>query len=69
MSFVPVRNSVNRSMGLDRKIIGYKTSTIGELISKDGLVKNMTMEICYKVTNTNLNSIFIYPSKYMRKSI
>ena len=30
-----------------------------ESIYEDELVKNMTMKICYKVTNTNRNSICI----------
>jgi len=59
MSFEPARHSVGRSMSLDRKIIGYKTSTVSEPIYEDELVKNMTMEICYEVTNTNPNSIYI----------
>jgi len=59
MSFEPARHSVERSMNLDRKVFGYKTRTISELIYEDELLKNLTMEICYKVMNTNPNSIFI----------
>jgi len=51
MSFETVRPGVNRSMSLERKIIGYKTRTISEPIYEDELVKNMTIEICYEVTN------------------
>ena len=46
-------------MSLERKVIGYKTRTVSELIYDDELVKNMTMEICYEATNTNPNSIYI----------
>ena len=59
MSFEPVRHSVDRSISLDRKIIGCKTRTISEPIYEDELLKNLTMEICYKAMNTNLNSIYI----------
>lgn len=59
MSFKPASHSVDRSMNLDRKVIGYKTKTVSESIYEDELVKNMTMEICYEVTNTNSNSIYI----------
>ena len=46
-------------MSPDRKVIGYKTRTVSEPIYKDELVKNMTIEICYDATNTNLNCIYI----------
>ena len=50
-SFKPARHIIDRSMSLDRKFIGYKTRTVSELIYEDELVKNITMEICYEVTN------------------
>ena len=59
MSFKPARHSVDRSMSVERKIIGYKTRTVSELIYEAELVKNMTIEICYEVTNANPNSIYI----------
>ena len=59
MSFEPARHIVDRSMNLDRKVIGYKTRTISEQIHEDELRKNLTMEICYEATNTNPNSIYI----------
>jgi len=59
MSFESVRHSVDRSMSLDRKVIGYKTRTISEPIYEDELLKNLTIEICYEATNTNPNSIYI----------
>jgi len=59
MSFEFARLSVDQSMSLDRKIIGYKTRIVSEPIYEDELVKNMTMEICYEATNTNPNSIYI----------
>ena len=59
MSFEPIRHRVDRNVSLDRKIIGYKTRIVSEPIYEDELVKNMTMEICYEVTNTNPNSIYI----------
>jgi len=40
-------------MSLDRKVIGYKTRTAIEPIYQYELVKNMTVEICDEVTNTN----------------
>ena len=46
-------------MSLDKKDIQNKTRTISEPIYEDELVKNMTMEISYEATNTNLNSIYI----------
>ena len=46
-------------MSLDKKVIGKKMRTISEPICKVELVKNITIEICYKVTNTNSNSIYI----------
>ena len=54
MSFKYVRNSVDQSMSLHRKVIGYKTRTVSGLVCKDELVKNMTIEICYEATKTNL---------------
>ena len=59
MSFEPARRSVDRSMSLDRKVIGYKTRTISEPIYEDELLKNLNMEICYEATKTNPNSIYI----------
>jgi len=59
MSFKSVRHSVDRSMSLDRKVIGYKTGTVSEPIYEDELLKNLTMAICYEATNTNPNSINI----------
>jgi len=46
-------------MSLDRKDIGYKNRTVSEPIYEDELVKNMTVEICYEVTYTNPNGIYI----------
>ena len=43
MSFEATRPIVDRLTSLDRKVIGYKTRTISELIYEDELVKNMTM--------------------------
>ena len=62
-SFEPARHSVDRSMRLNRKVIEYKTRTIGEPIDEDELLKNLTMEICYEATNTNRNSIY-FQQKY-----
>ena len=59
MSFEPARQSVDRSISLDRKVIGYKTRTISEPIYQDELLKNLTMEIWYEATKTNPNSIYI----------
>ena len=59
MSFEATRPSIDRSMSLERKVIGYKTRTISEPIYEDELLKNMTMEICYEATNTNTNSLYI----------
>jgi len=59
MSFESVRPNIDRNMSLERKIIRYKTRTVSEPIYEDELVKNMTIEIHYKATNTNLNSIYI----------
>ena len=59
MSFELARHSVDRSMSLDRKVIGYKTRTISEPTYEDELLKNLTMEICYEATNTNPNNIYI----------
>ena len=39
MSFEPARHSMDRSMSLDRKVIGYKTRTISEPIYEDELLK------------------------------
>ena len=39
MSFEPARHSVDRSMSLDRKFIGYKTRTISEPIYEEELLK------------------------------
>jgi len=36
-----------------------QTRTINKPIYQDELLKNMTIEICYKVTNATLNSIYI----------
>ena len=57
MSFDTLRHSVDRNMRLDRKVTGYKTRIVSELIYEDELVKNLTMEIYYKATNTNPNRI------------
>jgi len=46
-------------MSLERKVIWYNIRTVNEPIYEDKLVKNMTMEICYEVTNTNPISIYI----------
>jgi len=43
MSFESARHSVDRSMSLDRKVIGYKTRTISEPIYEDELLKNLSM--------------------------
>ena len=59
MSFEPARHSIDGSMSLDRKFIGYKIRIVSKAIYKDELVKNMIMKICYEVTNTNPNSIYI----------
>ena len=61
MSFEPTRNSVDCSMSLDKKIIGYKTQTISEAIyeEEEELFKKMTTETCYEPTNTNPNRIYI----------
>jgi len=59
ISFEPARNSINQSISLDRKVVGYKTRTISEPIYEDKLVKSMTMEIYYEITNTNLNIVYI----------
>jgi len=39
MSFKAARPSVDQTMSLDRKVIGYKTRTISEPIYEDELVK------------------------------
>ena len=59
ISFDAARPSADQIMSLDRKVIGNKTRTVSEPIYEDGLVKNMSMEMCYEVTNTNPNSIYI----------
>jgi len=59
MNFESARHSVDRSMSVDRKVIGYKTRTINEPIYEDELLKNLTMEISYKATKMNPNSIYI----------
>jgi len=41
MSFESARHSVDRSMSLDRKVIGYKTRTISEPIYEDELLKKI----------------------------
>jgi len=46
-------------MSLGKKAIGYKTIIVNEPIYDDELVKNMTMKICYEVTNTNPTSVHI----------
>ena len=65
MSFETAVHNVDRSMSLERKVIGYKTRIISELIYEDKLVKNMTMEICYETTNTNPNSVYIPIKVYL----
>ena len=59
MSYEPTRRSVDQSMCLDRKVMGYKIRIVNDSIYEDELVKNMTMKICYEATNTNPNSIYI----------
>ena len=59
MSFEFAGHSVDRSMCLDRKVLGYKTRTVTEPIYEDELIKNMTIEKFYEVANTNPNRIFI----------
>ena len=59
MSFEFTRRGIDRSLNLDREVIGYKTITISELIYEDELVKNMTTKISYEITNTNSNSIYV----------
>jgi len=46
-------------MSLNRKVICYTTRMVSEPIYENELVKNITIEICYEVTNTNPNSIYI----------
>ena len=41
MSFEPARHGVDRSMSLDRKVIGCKTRTISEPIYEDELLKKI----------------------------
>ena len=65
MSFEAARPSIDRLTSLDRKVIGYKTRTVSELIYEDEVVKNMTMKICYEATNTNPNSIYIPIKVYL----
>ena len=57
MSFEPARYSIDRSMSLDRKVIGHKTRTTSEPIYENELLKNLTMEICYEATNTDPNDV------------
>ena len=59
ISFELARHSVDRNMSLDKKKNFGTTRTVSEPIYKDELVKNMTMEICYEVSNTNPNSIYV----------
>ena len=42
MTFETTRPSIDRSMSLERKVIGYKTKAVSESIYDDELVKNMT---------------------------
>ena len=63
MSFEPIRHSVDLSLSLDRRVIGYKTRTASEPIYEDKLVKNITMEIWYETTNAN--PMHLYPYKGM----
>jgi len=46
-------------MSLDRKAIGYITKTVTEPSYQDELVKNMSMEICYKFNTIIPNNICI----------
>ena len=66
MSFEFAGHSVDQSISVDRKVIGYKTRTVSEPIYEDELVKNLTMEICYEVTNTSTNSIYIPINVYLK---
>ena len=66
-NFELARHSVERSMNLDRKVIGYNIRTVSEPIYEDELAKNMTIEIYYKVTNTNPKHL--YPNKGMFREI
>jgi len=50
MSFESARHSIDRSMSLDRKVIGYQTWTISEPVYEDELLKNLTMETYYEAT-------------------
>jgi len=59
MSFQLERHNIDQIMSVKRKIIGYKTRIASEKINKDELFKNMTIDIYYKVINTNLDSIYI----------
>ena len=59
MSFEPARHSVDQSMNLNGKVISYRTRIISEPTYEDKLVKNLAMEICYELINTNPNSICI----------
>ena len=45
----------------------YKKRTVSESIYKNELLKNMTMEICYEVTNTNPNNIYIPINVYLER--
>jgi len=52
-------------MSLNRKVNTLKTWTFSEPVYKDELVRKMTMEICYKVTNTNPSSIYIAINRHL----
>ena len=39
MNFKPARHSVGRSISLNKKVIGYKTIIVSELIYEDELVR------------------------------
>ena len=59
MSLKSIRHSVDRSMSLGRKVMGYRMRTVSGLIYEDRLVKNMIMEIYYEVTNANPKGIYV----------
>ena len=40
------------------RIVRYKTRTVSEPICEDELVKNMTIKICYEVTDNNPNNTY-----------
>ena len=60
MSFEHTRYNIDKSMGLDRKVIKQKTRTTSESIYKDELNKNLTVEIWYKATSTKILIVFIF---------